>query len=221
MKLIKLFVIAGAAALAAMALAGAGTAYADSLCFEDPGTKGECIDELRWRGSILGLSTESVFLTSLGDVTCKSEFLADYVENEGAQIGILYLILAFTFSNCKGLCTVAKAENLPYLLLVDAIEEHEVLTEDGKGRPAILLENCGSLKLNCLYEAEKQALLNYLLEWKEAEPLVGAFDPSKLPFPRGGDSQLCPNEAKWDATYLIYADFEGKEGAELFLTALP
>lgn len=221
MRLMRTSGLAGFAMLAAMTFAGVGTAHADSLCFEDPGIKGECIDELRWRGPIIGLSTESVFLTSLGDVTCKSEFLADYVENEGAQIGILYLVLDFSFSNCKEFCTVAKVENLPYLLLVDAIEEHAVLTEDGKGRPAILFENCGALKLNCLYETEKEALLDYLLEWEEAVPLVGAFDPTKLPLPKGGDSQLCPNEAKWDATYLIYADGEKKEGAELFLTALP
>lgn len=225
MRLIKMLGLAGILALVAMAFVGVGAASADSACLVDPenGPKGECPAGSVWTGPIIGLASNALFIGGGVQTECKSEFLADYDENEGAEEGVLYLILSLTFTECKNGCKKVIAENLPYLLLILMIQPgadaHAILTEDGKGRPAFLLENCGGL--NCLYETAEKALLNYILEEKEAKPLVGAWAAGNLPITRGGDSPLCPKEGLFEATYLTYEDVNKVEGSELFFTALP
>lgn len=223
MKFAKLFVLAAATTLAAMALIGVGTASADSACLVDPegGSQGECPAEKVWEGPIIGLSPEALFIVNGNETKCKSEFLADYLEDEGAKVGLLYLILTFTFSECKGYCPKASAEKLPWLLLVLMWErKHAVISEDKNGRPAVLLENCNGGVLNCLYNLPEKTLGNYVLEEKEKQPLVGALAFTNIQLAWAGDSKLCPETAVFEATYLIYEDVEKKEGGELFFTAI-
>jgi hypothetical protein len=235
-RLIKMLGLAGVTALVAMAFVGAATASADSACLEDPkgGAQGECPEGKIWTGPIFGLAAEvTIGIPGAADTVCKGEFLADWVKNEGKKIGVVYLILTFTLLNCTGGCVFKRmeAENLPWELLILMAEqsaeggkEHAFLREDGKGRPAILLENCtiDSTVDNCLYEFEKVVLLNYVLEEKESKPLVGAFRIN-TGLTRGGDSPLCPmNGVSFEGTYLTYEDLkENKEGGELFFTAIP
>jgi len=225
-RLIKLLGFAGAVALAAMAFIGAGTASADSACLVDPGAEGKCPEGSIWTGPIIGLSSNALFIMDEKHTTCKSEFLADYIENEGAHVGVLYLILTLTFSECKGACPEVTAEHLPYLFLVLMKLTHAMLYEDIFGeRPAVLLKDCIILEklMNCLYNLPEKTLLVYLLEKNEkGEPLVGAFRVPFEPLTLAGDDKLlCPQEARFEATYLIYEDKEKKEGPELFYTALP
>jgi hypothetical protein len=225
-RFLKMLGLAGATALVAMAFVSAGTASADSACLKDPGAKGECPEGSIWTGPIIGLSPEALFVVDEKNTTCKSEFLADYVENEGANVGVLYLILSLLFKECKGACPEVNAENLPYLFLALMKETHAFLYEDPFfGRPAVLLKDCIILNklMNCLYSLPEKTLLIYLLEKNEkGEPLVGAF---RVPFEpltlTGDDKELCPKEARFEATYLIYEDKEKKEGPELFFTAFP
>jgi hypothetical protein len=210
-------------ALVAVAFNGSGMASADSLCLVDPGTQNECPAGKIWTGPIIGLTNTQLLTSGAFQSLCLAKFLADYVSNEGAHKGLLYLILSIEIHECVGSCVSAKAENLPYLILASALKEHAILTEHGKGRPAALFEGCSVLgfKINCLYETAPEALLTYLLELKEGQPLVGAFDAIALPLTRGGDSALCPKETTWSAQYLIHEDVENKPAGELFLTALP
>jgi hypothetical protein len=233
--------LVGITALAAMALVVGGSASADSACLEDPkgGAQGECPEGKVWKGPIIGLAIEvKIGLGALEDTVCKGEFLADWVKNEGAKIGVLYLILTFKLLNCTGLCknvAVQNGENLPWSLLVLMApkdpenpadgKEHAILREDGKGIPSILLENCkiNAMLLNCLYEFGVESLWNYELEEKESKPLAGAFRIN-TGLARGtpGDSAMCPDGAAFTGSYLIYEDKEsGKEGGELFFTAIP
>lgn len=226
MRLIKMLGLVGATALVAMAFVGAGTASADSACLKDPGDKGECPKESIWTGPIIGLASEALFILDEKNTICKSEFLADYVENEGPNVGLLYLILSLIFKECKGACPEVTAEHLPYLFLVLMKETHAMLFEDpGFERPAVLLKDCVILNklMNCLYNLPIKTLLVYILEKNEkGEPLVGAF---RVPFEpltiAGDDKEICPKEARFEATYLIYEDKEKKEGAELFFTSFP
>lgn len=224
MKFVKLFALVAATTLAAMALIGAGTASADSACLVDPegGSQGECPGEKVWEGPIIGLEPEALFIIGGVHTTCESEFLADYIRDEGPKEGLLYLILELTFDNCEGGCKTAVAENLPYLLLLLLWEqEHGYLTEDKKGRPAFLLEGCTALKLNCLYQPPEKTLVHYVLEEdEEAEPLVGALAATNIQLTRGKDSELCPKDAIFEGIYLIYEDVEEEEGEELFFTAI-
>lgn len=219
MKFATLFSLA-ATILAAMALIGVGTASADSACLVDPdgGSQGECPGEKVWEGPIIGLEPEALFIIGGVHTTCESEFLADYIKDEGPKEGLLYLILDLTFDNCEGGCKTAVAENLPYsLLLLLWEQEHGYLTEDKKGRPAFLLEGCTVLKLNCLYQPPEKTLVHYVLEEDEEEPLVAA---TNIQLTRGKDSELCPKDAIFEGTYLIYEDDEEEEGGELFFTAI-
>lgn len=222
-RTIKMLVLAGATALAAMAFIGAGTASADSACLVDPGALGLCPAGAVWNGPITGLSAEATFKVDNTVTKCKSSFLADYVGNEGPHIGALYLVLNLSFSECVGACPNAFAENLPALLLVAMAQLHAKLTPDGFGPPAVLLQNCLILNIpmSCLYKTQPPVLANYLLELNsEGLPLAGALR-FNAPLVWGGDDPLCPEGAVFQATYLIYEDQNFVEGPELFFTALP
>jgi hypothetical protein len=223
-RLIKMLGLAVATALTALAFVGAGTASADSACLVDPGPLGMCPGGAIWNGPIIGLSEEALFKVDGTITKCKSNFLADYVFNEGPHVGVLYLILNLNFNECVGACPNAFAENLPYLLLVRMAQQHAFLNGDGKGPPAFLLQNCFILNMpmNCLYRTTPPALIKYLLELNPLGgfPLAGALD-FNLPLKWAGDDPLCPQEANFEATYLIYEDQGFIEGPELFFTALP
>jgi hypothetical protein len=225
-RLIKMLGLAGVAALAAMAFIGAGTASADSACLIDPpgGAFGECPAGAIWNGPIIGLSQEAVFKVHNTETKCKSQFLADYNGNEGPHVGVLYLVLSLTFTECVGACQTAFAENLPYLLLVAmSPHQHAIMRHDFNGPPAVLLGNCFilGLLLNCLYRLPQNSLFNYQLEVNsQFLPLAGALQ-ANLPLTWAGDDMLCPGTAQFEATYLIYEDHNEIEGPELFFTALP
>jgi hypothetical protein len=217
--------LAAVAALAAMAFIGSGTASADSLCLVDPevgGHNGECPEAKIWKGPVIGLSLGKAVLLAEGLKTeCDSETLADWISNEGAHVGLLLLVLHLTFTNCTGQCKTAKAENLPYLALANALKLHVVFTKDpgSTGPPAALLEcSLFGFPTNCLYE-QPEALLEYELK------LEGGALKAEVPLLRGGDSGLCPAKGTWHALYDIYEDLglgpPPKEGARLWLTALP
>lgn len=223
-RFIKMLGSAGAVAVVAMAFVGASTASADSACLVDPGALGLCPVGAVWNGPITGLSGEVLFKVDNTITKCKSSFLADYVFNEGAHVGVLYLILNLNFFECVGACPNAFAENLPYLLLVAMVQQHAKLTGDGNGPPAFLLENCIILDvpMDCLYKTQPPVLLQYLLEFNlGGQPLVGALRFNNTPLVWGGDDALCPGGAVFSATYLIYEDQNFVEGPELFFTALP
>ena len=225
MRLIKMLGLAAVAAVAAMALIGSGTASADSLCLEDPvvnGHNGECKAEKIWKGPVIGLALNKATLLAEGlETKCDSETLADYVSNEGAHIGLYLLVLHLTFTNCTGACKTAKAENLPYLALANALKLHVIFTKHpgGPGNPAALLEcTLFGFPVNCLYE-QPEALLTYELTTE------GGALKAEVPLLRGGDSGICPAKGTWHALYDIYEDLglgpPAKEGARLWLTALP
>jgi hypothetical protein len=223
-RFIKMLGSAGAVALVAMAFVGAGTASADSACLADPGALGLCPAGAVWNGPILGLSGEARFIVDNTVTKCKSVLLADYVNNEGPHVGVLYLVLSINFFECVGACPAAFAENLPGLLLVAMVQQHAKFTGDGVGPPAFLLQNCIILKvpMNCLYKIQPPALLNYVLEFNlGGQPLVGALRFNNTPLVWGGDDAFCPGGATFQATYLIYEDQNFLEGPELFFTALP
>jgi hypothetical protein len=222
-RLLKMLGLTASVVLATFAFLGTGAASADSACLVDPGAGGMCPAGAVWNGPIIALSAHALFRVDNTVTKCKSSFLADYNFNEGPHVGVLYLVLNLNFFECVGACPNAVAENLSYLLLVSMAQLHAKLTGDGNGPPAVLLQNCFilNLNLNCLYKTQPPALLNYLLELNsQGLPLAGALR-FNLPIVWGGDDPLCPQEATFEATYLIYEDQGGVEGPELFFTALP
>lgn len=220
----KMLGLAGIVALAMMAFIGTSTASADSACLVDPGALGLCPAGSVWNGPIIGLSNEATFKVDNTVTKCKSSFLADYVGNEGPHIGALYLILNLNFFECVGACPNVVAENLSYLMLVAMSQLHAKITGDGFGPPSFLLANCFILNIpmNCLYRTQPPVLVNYLLELNEQTglPLAGALG-FNVPLQWGGDDPLCPENAVFQAKYLIYEDQFFVEGPELFFTALP
>lgn len=223
MRLIKMFGMAGATVLVAMAFVGASTASADSVCLVDAGFAGECPMGSVWQGPVIGLSKLAVFKLEQAVTKCQSGFLADPLGNEGPHVGMTYLILGFGFKECTGACKNVTAEALPYVFLVSSLQKEVVLLQDQMLPPAVLLENCMVLgvELDCLYQAPAQTEFPFVLEKNEQEePLASALDFS-VPLTWAGDDPFCPPKASWNANYLIYEDGDNGEGAELFFTALP
>jgi hypothetical protein len=223
-RFIKMLGLAGAVALIAMAFAGAGTASADSACLVDVGANGACPAGSIWQGPVIGLSKLVVFKIEKTETKCKSGFLADYLGNEGAHVGVTYLILGLGFKECTGDCEKATAEALPYVFLVSALQNQVLLIQDGIFPPAVLLENCMVLgvPMDCLYQGPEVTPFPLVLEKNQkGEPLASALDLS-LPLTWAGDDLFCPQTATWNANYLIYEDnSETGEDAELFFASLP
>lgn len=223
MRLIKMLGSAGAVVLIATACVGVGTASADSTCLVDAGFAGECPMGSVWVGPIIGLSKLAVFRLEKSVTKCKSGFLADYAGNEGFHTGVSYLALGWGFKECTGGCEKVTAEALPYFILVSSSQKEVLLAQDQALLPAVLLENCTVLgvELDCLYQGPAQTTFPFVLEKNEQEePLASALDLF-MPLVWAGDDPFCPQEATWNANYLIYEDGDNGEGAELFFTALP
>lgn len=224
MRIIKMLGSAGAVVLIAMACVGAGTAAADSACLKDVGINGVCPEGAAWTGPVIGLAKKAVFKIDNTETKCKGKFLADYVANEGEHVGVIYLVLTLTFSECEGACENAIAEELPYMVLVKTLQKQAMWTKDGKPNPpAVLLENCMILntQLDCLYETPDSMIFPYVLEKdSQEEPLAGAlvFNPQLF---WAGDNEQCTQEAQLESKFLIYEDIIGVEGPELFFASLP
>jgi hypothetical protein len=212
------------AAIAATAFAGGGSASADSLCSVDPagGASGECPAASVYKGSIVLLANEAVFTASGLSTKCKSEALADWIENEGPHKGLRLQALQVTLTECTGACLAAKSENLPWSALVSALKAHVIIIGEKGGNPSFLREcNLFGFPVNCLYEVS-EALASY--ELGELGKKGPAFKAA-VPLTRGGDSALCPATGELSGLYFVYKDLGGgppaKEGESLYLAALP
>ena len=216
MRFIKALGLAAMSALAAMAFAGAFNASADTGCIVSVADSGECPAASRLaEGTAITASTPKATLTAegLSAVECESSVSGKITKNDGPHTQLLGLITSLLFTNCKGGCTVAKAENLPYLVEALALTLIWHVKKDEIGNPAALLEHCTIFNVSCLYETAS-ALLKF-------DP-PGASTPAELlaenvPLIRGKDSELCPGKGTWNANYKLTAPNAGK----LWLAALP
>ncbi len=200
MKYAKMLGLAAIAALALMAVAGAGTASATVLCKEKPNASNQCPAGKDYAaGTVLKATAASAFLdTSLVDVTCHSEVEAKTTTTGGAAATVLGTIENLTFTGCEtegGSECEVEVENLPYKAEIHntATVGNGLLTVTGhSGEPSAQVVCFGFL--DCTFGNTK-----FELPVDGGNPAKVTANAVKLAIKEGGF--LCPSEAKWTATY--------------------
>jgi hypothetical protein len=161
MKSIKLLGLLVAAALTAMALAGAGSASAAVFCLNDTGG-GECS-----AGQIypypVGMQFHSTSFTLKSgalEVSCESPNLSINAESKNGESGATGQVTAWAIQSCKHNCASAEAINLPYKAEIQATESGNgtlKMSSSGKGEPGIKFLGCefAGQKFYCTYGASE------------------------------------------------------------------
>jgi hypothetical protein len=217
MRLVKMLGLAMVAAIAAMALVGASSASAETLCSENANP---CPIGKRYAsGTVIKAHSEKAVLKGFATVTCKSDVAGELTQETGAPLNAK--MTSLTFSNCEG-CTEAKALNLPYrglmhLLLATSLSHllvHE--WEAGTGRPGAVLKNCPLGISECVFsvseepEAGKPKSADLMIEGgNPASVKTGAPGSTTVKLERTGGSAFCGSTATWEATYTQTAPATG------------
>lgn len=211
--------LAAIAALASMALIGATSASADSLCTESGHHASECPAAKIYKGNVLGLTLpgKPALLLENGKIKeeCHSQVLGlgSTITNEGSHKGMKILIDtgALTFTKCTGLCSNAESTRPAWLLL-------NALTLDAFVSPDEVLLS-GARLFNCLFNIECEYEFtsdNQLMSIGEIDTITA----SSVPLKKSGGSALCPNNVmSFDATWLTTKDEE--KGTAISVAALP
>ncbi len=169
MRIIKIFVLAAAAALATTAFVGAGSASAEIFCKVQVKNEASCPESSRYGSEITvnaGASLtfdvegfEQPFKCSSSDLTMKTK-----TQNPGGPLTGQLTALSFGGCNFATWCKGAQAERLPYKTEIQATGEGDgtlTLSSGGNGKPAITLLGCKwgiYPESNCTYSASKVEL---------------------------------------------------------------
>jgi len=203
MKLIGTGVLGGLVALAAVALLGATSASATTLC---KAKEEVCAAGNRYPAGTAVKATAvgtAKFPSSIGTVECK-ESSAEGKSNEestGSPETALDVLVKFSFTSCllgKTACTVEvpRAWLILFLFLSLFPFFHVKIDRDPslEGNANIHMK-CGFL-INCTYGAE-----NILLEGESGAPASLVANEAELAIEAG----FCPEKMKWSAKYEVTA----------------
>lgn len=137
MKYVKMLGLAMVAAIAAMALVGAGSASATTLCKVNTNP---CPEASRYTTpiTVLALSTEAVLSGSL-NVTCHSHVTVLVENNDGANKPLLGKITLLDWTGCSGGCSSATTTQLPSGSLTALGSGNGTLTA---GKTVVELKGC-------------------------------------------------------------------------------
>ncbi len=213
MRTIKILGLAAVSALAAMALVGATTASADSLCTTNAGHPNTCPAGNIYTGNVLGKTSSAVLLNESKEQLekCTGQVLGNgsSIVNEGSHKGLSILLQPLSFTNCEGICKKATGK-VGSNLLVEALTLDAWVTADGALAPGAELEEC-FLGVKCNYELESA---------KQLLTASGStLTATQVPLKRTSGSALCPAKGFWDAAYAVTKDETG--GGSIFITSLP
>lgn len=147
----------GVAAICAIAIAGIGTASADTLCSTTP-VVNECP-----LGNRLGIPTtikaqtgEAVFVAGSLTIKCVSKMKGETVENLGVGAGLKGKLTELTLTSCTNCNPTATAENLPYKFVMAAtsgtVGTVDFLQWEALGNPQFKFTACFTT-LTCIYGA--------------------------------------------------------------------
>jgi hypothetical protein len=215
-RFIKMLGLAAMAVAAVLAFVGATTASADTACKVSVADSGECPEGSRYTLPLVVKAKSIGKATLLAEglkTECTSEITGEAKTNEGAHVGIVGLITAATWSSCEGSCKKATSEGLPWTVLAVALTLTWHVKKDTVGNPSALLEcTLFGFPVNCLYEAET-ALFSFTPS--SSSTTAAQLVAKEVPLKRGGDSEICPANGKWDGTYEIISP------KPLWLAALP
>lgn len=206
MKLIKAIGLVAVVALAAMAIAGAGSASATGLCSAEPEEVGgvtQCKSGTAYgSGQEYKAEATNAFLdTDLEDVTCatSSTTLKQGEANTAAGKPLLGEVTALTFSSCKTnnnfSCTVLSV-NKPYAASLSS--ETGVLTVSAKsGEPSASVSCAGGL-LSCVF-----GNTTFELPVESGNPGNVSASGVSLKMTKKTGFLNCPTTSVWTATYVM------------------
>jgi hypothetical protein len=195
MKHMKMLGLCLVAAMALMALVGAGTASATKLCKENktPCPAGSTITSGTAIKGQLVAGTEAVFTTSLLTVKCPESTIEGKTTNAGGGAGVNVKgeITAVSWKNCKSgstACTTT-ALGLPWL--------SEVSGSAGSGTMTVSkVAGKFTCSVTCEYEAASAAT-------SVTGGSPANVKASSVSFKKIGGSFLCPSTATWSSEYEI------------------
>ncbi len=157
MRLIKALCGAATVAICATALAGIGTASADTLCSTTPFVN-ECplANRLGIPTTIKAQTGEAVFVAGSLTIKCVSKMKGETVQNLGAGAGLKGKLTELTLTTCTNCNPTATAENLPYKFVMAATSGTagtvDFLQWEALGNPQFKFTGCFGT-LTCIYGA--------------------------------------------------------------------
>jgi len=205
MKNLKMLGLAAVAAMALMAMVGAGTASATELCSTNTSP---CTGTKYLSGTTISAQlkagTGAVLTNSISNVTCKKSTVDITTTSSGgsgvAVTGTAPKTTGLTFSECTnsfGETCTAEVVDLPYSGSVTATGKGNgsmTVQADGSGNPGAKVV-CGSL-INCTFKTASATLTV-----TGGNPAIAAANAIELTREGG----FCPTTSKWDAEYEVTA----------------
>ncbi|MFL5897748.1 MAG: hypothetical protein ACJ76D_04715 [Solirubrobacterales bacterium] len=199
MKYIRILGLAAVAAMALMALIGAGTASATTICATGGSPEAGCgAGKGEYSGPVVAKSTNATLKTNITNVVCET---SETTLNPSASTGTPSIpgeVSALSFTGCKteGIapisCTVT-VRNVPYEGSIESngggLSTLRVKDSVGAGAKVV----CGTI-LSCEF-LTKEAVLSV----KNGAPTVASA--SEVSLTRSGS--ICPETATWSADYNV------------------
>jgi hypothetical protein len=207
MKYLKILGLAAVAAMALMAVAGAGTASATELCTVNTSP---CPAASKYNsGTVIEASSTNATLTSsLGNVVCTgSSIKGTTTSSGGSKLSVEGTMESLSFSGCtlttpfsttKHNCTVTGI-NLHYKGVAAKTTQPNgtlTVTSGGSGDPGAKVD-CGANVLRCQFTSP-----SIVLDVTGGSPATVLAKEESLnrTVYEGG---LCPSTSTWDATYTV------------------
>jgi hypothetical protein len=198
MRYIKVLGLAAVAAMALMAVIGAGTASATTICATGGSPEAGCgAGKGEYSGTVVGTSTNATLSTDLANVICShSETTLTPASSTGAPT-IGGVVDSLTFTGCETEVTHTPCKvtvrNLPYNASLEALSTGTTLTvEDSEGAGANVV--CTGV-IECEFLTPKATL-----KVENGSPTVAKAESVSLSHEKG---LLCPSRATWSATYSV------------------
>jgi len=193
MKYIKMMGLAVVAAMAVMAMAGAGTASANgTACTTNTSPCTSLLANGTKLSAQLKSGTHATLTSSLGNVTCKKSTVGGVINNASTAHGE---ITSLTFTECtlgSTACTV-KATAPPYTVTGVASNQTLTITQKTGGNVPGALVECGSF-INCTFSNS-----DITLGFTGGTPAFIKAEAVSLN--RSGG--FCPSTSTWHAEYEV------------------
>ena len=151
----RMFGLLTLAAIALLAIMGAGTASADSFCRD---AVSPCHEGYGPSTPFTAITKSAVLKGTGFEVICASNLAGastSYLE-EGK--GVTGKITSLTFSGCTGTCATSNASSIPYNVLALATKSGNgtaTVSSGGEGTPGLALTGCTGTKQTCTYSTSQ------------------------------------------------------------------
>lgn len=205
MRHLKMLGLAAVAALAVMALVGAGSASASVLCKVKPSAENKCpAGETLPKGTAIEGTSSHAELVNTGkpNVLCEASSVGGTTTSAGSsKENVKGSITTLTFTKCKTTsgtivsCTV-NAQGLPYSaeVLSSAVVGNGTMNVS-KGKASV---SCGFGILQCVFGAPSLSLAV-----TGGNPAMVVANEATMTLEKESGFEECPSSSNWNATYTV------------------